>query len=147
MSSHTIKQLRALGLEAILKQQFEELAGPATRVLNPNWGVYFQLEALGKLHVESIVEDEKILAYAVFFIDYSLHDTGTLAAHSDVIYVAPTARGRALGNQLLDAAEEALKARGVDCVFYHTKDAHPHLAMLLKSRDATLNEVVFAKTL
>ena len=104
--------------------------------LNPDWGLYEQLEESGRLFVYTVGST----GYASFILSPDLHRKGHFSAVSDVIYIKPEERG--ILEECLPCIEKDLKGSGAD-----------HISVVVKTRsnkslyDYTLYEETYQKVI
>lgn len=89
-------------------------------------GLYQVLEERGNLVLvtaRTLAGD--LVGYAVYFVKMHPHYRSVKWAVSDIYWVAPEHRGRALGLKLFQRIEEELQADGVRVMHTTGKTAHP----------------------
>lgn len=91
-----------------------------SRPLNIFWDFFRKTEDIGGLVTIVARDDEEVVGYAVFILQYHLHSKLILTGHNDAIFVRKDRRTRA-GAKLLTAIEPILKNHGVNMVFMHVK--------------------------
>jgi hypothetical protein len=106
----------------LLEAHWEEVAHFKDIPLNPDYGIYQQLEAMGVLRIYSMRrEDGSLSGYVVFLVKPNLHYQQSLQAFQDIVYVDPNERLN--GAFFLMWCDEQLKAEGVQVVCHRVKHA------------------------
>ncbi len=108
---------------------------------------YTLFEELNMLHICTARDASMaVRGYAVFTLTPCYHKGGELMASLDALYLQPAMRRGLAALQLLRAAEEALRKRGVRSVQYSSPVARPCHA-LYRRLGAKHTESVFHKVL
>lgn len=81
--------------------------------LAPQWGAYEARDRAGELVLITLRELGALVGYFICFVAPDLHYAGCLTARMDILYVAPTVRGRHGGMRLIRAMRHELTRRGV----------------------------------
>lgn len=134
-------------IKTLIDGHYQELALNKDKVpLDPRWDVYETAEKLGSLHFVSVREDNtnKLVGYAIGFIEPELHYRTTLGYSMDIMYVHPEHRGEGLGNKLMSYLELDLKARGVQRLFLGSK-CHKDIGALFLRHKFKLVEMYYSK--
>lgn len=132
-------------LQPLFRLHWEEIAAYRDIPLDPHEQAYFTFEDSGVLRWYTARVAGRIVGYAVFLVGAALHYRGSLQARNDLVYLHPEHRGRRLGVALLEYADAALAAEGVQLISYHVKPAHPALAQLLEQRGFIHHETVYSR--
>lgn len=114
--------------------------------LDPNFEVYEELEKMGGLTILVVRDDNKIIGYAFFITNFSLHCKTVILAINDLFYVKPEYRGKEIGKILLEKSEEALKQRGVHQIIMMTKK-YANFSPLLERNGYEEIEAVYKKNI
>jgi GNAT superfamily N-acetyltransferase len=114
-------------LRPLLVRHYEELSEHREHgiALEPQDLAYRQREADGSLTMFIAREQGEIVAYMVTFVCPALHYQSCLSALPDIFYVLPERRRSAIGSELFDFAEKALRRRGVRAWIVGGKVKHP----------------------
>ena len=75
--------------------------------------LYQVMEEAKALHITTARLGGELVGYALYLLSPDMHSQGQLTAHSDAFFLAPQQRRGWAGRDLLRAAEEQLRARGV----------------------------------
>ncbi len=108
-------------LMPLLRAHAHEVAHYPDLPLDPDMETYAKIEATNGLRVYTARHEGALVGYLAFFVHRSLHYSGSVFAHSDVLYVDPAHRGTRTGVALIRYAHEQLKAEGVTVCFQHVK--------------------------
>lgn len=108
--------------EPLLLRHWEEVAlNRDTVALDPDWEAYQRVEDAGAFHVTTARQDGALVGYAAYVIAGNLHYRSLRVAECDIFWLAPERRHGMAGARLLKAAEEHLRALGVNKVILKTK--------------------------
>lgn len=127
MITYQVERLADIKIEVapLLLRHWEEIAlNRDTVPLDPNWDQYLFMDREGYLQITTAREDGKIVGYAAYFIAANLHYRSLVVADSDIFWLAPEKRKGMVGVKLLKAAEEHLKAVGVNKIVNKVKLKH-----------------------
>jgi len=106
---------------------------------------YKQVSAQGKLRLFTArSEENKLIGYAVFFIDYNLHYKKSLQALQDVIFIHPKHRG--IGGVFINWCDTQLMKENVQVSYHHVKAAH-NFGPLLERMDYKLVDLIYMRRL
>lgn len=130
----------------ILRCHWQELGQWPDIPLDVNLAAFQRLEAGGALRLYTARLDGKLVGYALYVLQRSLHYRYMLAIE-DVFYVERSRRGAYTGMRLLKYADEQLRADGVDVVTHHVKLAHPMLGKLCEKIGYEPVETLWARRL
>ena len=130
----------------LLMEQKTELAAYQDIEFNPDWERYTRAEKEGFLRVYTAREDERLIGYAVFFVDRNMHYQDSLQAKQDVFYVEQDRRGAAVGSALIQYSEQHLKLEGVQVIHHHAK-LHTAFGVLLERSGYVKLETILSKRL
>lgn len=111
-------------IEPLLYKHWEEIAHFKDIPLAPNREVYDRLEAAGVLRCFTARLAGALVGYLVATVVPSLHYSGSVQSHQDVLFVLPEHRKSRAGIGLLRFAERQLNAEGVQVLHQHMKVAH-----------------------
>jgi GNAT superfamily N-acetyltransferase len=104
----------------LLRKHWEEIAFYKDIELNPDYELYFRMEAMGATRAYAARDDQgKMIGYAVYFLRYNPHYKQSFMAVEDIIFFDPAARGR--GALFIKWCDDQLKALGVQIVSHHVK--------------------------
>lgn len=133
--------------QPLLARHYREIATHQDIPLDVDVDAYRGLEQAGRLCIVTARDGGRLVGYAVFVVMPAPHYRGSLQAQQDVLYIAPSARGRLLGSRLVRFSEEVLRRRGVQVVFQHVKAQHPALGVLLRHHGYEGVETIYSKRL
>lgn len=134
-------------IQPLLKMHFAEIAHFPDIPLAPNTLMYRVLEDKGALRIFTARNSGKLIGYAIFLVNHSMHYSGSLQAHQDILFVDPAYRGSTVGYRLIRHCDAALSSEGVQIVFHHVKRAHPRLARLVCKLGYDLMDLTYVKRL
>ena len=124
---------RALMEEAmpLVERQYAEVFHPCLPPLNMQIDVYEQVVALGMYHAFTArTETGELVGYASFFVQPMPQFGGVKSALEDGVYVHKGLRGRNIGGDLIDFAEGAFAAMGIEWVYQHAPEGHKFGSLL-----------------
>lgn len=129
----------------LLARHWEEIAlDKETVPLDPDWDLYRKIEDAGIYHVTTARKDGRLVGYAAYVLSGNFHYRSLYEAVVDIFFLAPELRKGSAGMRLLQAAEQALVAKGVNKIV--TKDKlHFSLAPLMKRMGYRAIETVYIK--
>lgn len=131
----------------LLAQHWREIARYQDILLDVDVERYVALDEAGHLATIVARQGDRIVGYALFFLQAHPHYRHSVQALQDVVYVDPTVRHAGIGTALIETAERVLAARGCDVVYHHVKTVHPALGTLLERHGYEWVEKVYAKRL
>lgn len=108
-------------IKPLLRSHFEEIAHYRDIPLAPDYARYFKAEEHGQLRIYTARMDGVLFGYAIYFVRPSLHYRTSLQAQQDILYLAPEYRQGGRGRALIEFADNALRAEGVQVVIQHVK--------------------------
>lgn len=118
-------------IKPLLDKHWSEIALNQDKIkLNPDWGVYNQLEQAGKLKIFTARDDGKLVGYFVVIVDRHIHYKDHLFANNDILFVDKKYRKGFTGIKLVKFAEKCLKEDGVSVLTINTKVHQPFDKML-----------------
>ncbi len=117
-------------IKPLLEAHYAEIAHYKDIPINCDFDAYLRLEAAGRLRIYGIRVDAILIGYAIFTVAKSLHYSGSLQAHQDVLYLDPAYRKGRVGLRFIQFCDSQLQADGVQVVFHHVKAAHNFGPML-----------------
>jgi GNAT superfamily N-acetyltransferase len=85
--------------------------------LAPQFGAYEARDAAGEVVLVTLRDLGRLVGYFLAFVGPGLHYRNCLTAQMDIIYVAPSSRGRFGGLRLIRTMMAELRRRGVDRFF------------------------------
>jgi GNAT superfamily N-acetyltransferase len=132
-------------IRPLLIDHWLELAAYSDIPLDPNYDHYQALDRAGLIRIYTARLDGALIGYVIMTVIKSHpHYRGQAWAVSDIVLVLKEHRNFGVGNGLFDLLEDDLKGSVVQI---HTKNAHPELQILLKSRGYDPIETTFSKRL
>lgn len=131
-------------IRPLLIRHWEEIAHFKDIPLNPSVDAYARLEAAGVLRCYTVRLAGALIGYLVATVVPSLHYSGSLQAHQDVLFLLPEHRRGRIGLHLLRFAEKALREEGVQVLHQHVKVAHD-FGPLLERDGYELVDKIYAK--
>lgn len=109
-------------IQPLWEQHYQEIAlDKDTIELNPHVEGYKEIDDLGGLIIFTIRDDNRLIGYSFFILQYSFHYKQLICAVNDLFYLLPEYRGRWLGTKFLKESEALLKKMGVHQVQMRTK--------------------------
>lgn len=152
----SIGEAMTKGLEELLHDHWIEVEAHRDEIpLAVDWPRYNLLERTGIYKSVAAQKDGRLVGYASYFLQPSLHNRYTVFAVNDVLYVARQHRKGLLGPRLIREAEKLLAAEGArvitqgDRKSVHSTDenSRANLGHLLLRSGYELAEKVYAKLL
>jgi hypothetical protein len=118
-------------LEPLLQAHWEEIARhtDTVNILNPDYARYYHAQSQNRLRIYTVRDDDSLVGYSIYFLNYNIHYQQSLRAFSDAIYVKPKHRGLA-SIRLLKYAEQELKADDIEVITIAMKIGHDHPELL-----------------
>ncbi len=133
-------------LRPLLFKHWEEIARDKDIPLEIDEKTYYEMDFSGKLKIYTARNDEnKLLGYCAFFINYNVHYKSSLQAVQDVIYIDKEHRG--FGRDFIKWCDEQLKELGVQKVFHHVKVNKLNFGPMLQMLGYELADTLWAKRL
>jgi hypothetical protein len=77
--------------------------------LDPKWGIYEELDALGYLTIFTMRDEGELIGYNIFRVDTHIHYQQDLWADNDVLYIKPEYRHAETTIEFLEFCEDALR--------------------------------------
>ena len=114
----------------LIEQHYKEVVVDG-RVMDIHWDYFDNLEKNGSLVTIVARSKGEVVGYAVFMLQYHLHNRTLITGHNDAVFVRKDKRTRA-GAMILIAAEAILISKGVKMIFWHVKPAVDFGSALLK---------------
>lgn len=107
----------------LLMAHYEEIAHFKDIPLKPDQATYAAVASVGALRVYTVRESvwKTLIGYAVFFLRQNIHYATSLQAVQDILYLAPSARGKLVGFRFIKWCDEELRKEGVQVVMHHVK--------------------------
>lgn len=150
MLTFQTERLAAVREEAapLLRRHWEEVALDQDTVpLDPDWEAYGRIEASDMLHITTARDQAgRLVGYSAYFLVPNLHYRSLCVAETDIFWLAPEYRKGTAGMRLLRAAEEHLKARGINKIVSKVK-LHRDTGPLFERLGYTAIERIYAKKL
>lgn len=150
MLTFRVEQLEAVRDEAapLLVQHWREIGlNQDTVPLDPDWDAYARIEAAGLMHITTARDaDGRLVGYAAYFLMPNLHYRSLHVAETDIFWLDPEHRKGTAGLRLIRAAEEQLKARGVNKIVSKVK-LHFDTGPVFERLGYIAIERIYAKTL
>lgn len=110
-------------MKPLFPLHWEELALNKDKVpLDPQYDVYLQRDAMGQVLFVTLRRDGELKGYFVGFVAPGLHYQTCLTLTMDIFWTHPDIRGGGAGLRLFKAVENEAKRRGVQRVFYGSKN-------------------------
>jgi GNAT superfamily N-acetyltransferase len=133
----------------LLRRHYEEIGPWRDIPLSPDHAQYEQLSALGALRIHTArLTDGSLIGYHCAIVIRSLHYSTMIVAQQDVLWVAPEYRRSCIGSDLMDVAEECVRAEGATVIFQHTKVTPGHdLGKYFMRRGYQPADMIYAKRL
>lgn len=121
-------------LKPMLVKHWEELANnKEVRPLDVDYNKYIELNEHGCFRLFTVRNDEdKLVGYASFFINFNLHYQTWLFASVDVYYIDPDYRNAGVGSQFITEMESWLKSMKVRSVTMMDKLHKSHESFFVK---------------
>ena len=134
-------------MSALWREHWEEVAINRDAIqLDPDFAQYVELERTGALHVVVARERGEIVGYHISIVRPHLHYRRSLSAFTDVYFLRASHRQGMTGVRLIKAAEESLRARGVQKMFTGTK-LHLDMGPIFERLGWTETERLFTKVI
>lgn len=122
---YQIESILSVAAEALplLQKHYDELTLNKDVVkLSPAWDRYAELEELGRFVVMTLRTEQNVLVgYSAFFLDFHLHYSDMPMASNDVLYLEPELRRSGHGLGLIQYSEDTLVALGAQKILWHVK--------------------------
>lgn len=128
----------------LLDQYAAECSIPTLGPPNPQWEIYYQMEAAGVFQLFAVYADGKMVGFAGVLSTILPH-YGVKAATVESLYVLPEFRSKGAGASLLSAIEAHARQVGCKAILY-SAPAGGQLEALLGKRHTRTNSV-FCKPL
>lgn len=131
----------------LAKNHYEEIASDKDIVkLNPWYYGFEELEKAGAMKIITAKDNGKLIGYAFFLVQRSLHYYDFIVAVADLYYVDPKYRHNNVGTDLLNKSEEILKDLGVHQIYMRTK-VYADFSPLLEKNGYNKIEVAYKKNI
>lgn len=132
----------------LLQAHWQEVGScPEKYTLHLDIPLYTSIERAGALHITSARHAQAgLVGYAVYFVQDYPHVQTLRMAQGDAVYLAPAQRKGFTALRLLQAAELALKARGVKNIM-QACTSKKDFGCLLRRLGYTSTETVYRKEL
>lgn len=132
-------------MQQLYPAHYEALALNKDKVpLDPAYEVYFQKDSVGEILCATLRDAGHMVGYFVGFVGPSLHYRTCLTLQMDIFWVSPEARGYMAGVKLFRCVELEAKRRGVQRVFYGSKE-HADASALFKRLGCDKVETYYMK--
>lgn len=119
-------------LVPLLHLHWKEVAHFKDIRLNPNLKFYKDLEQAKILRVYTIRKTEKLVGYAVFFVQKDPHHQHSVQAVQDLLFLSPSLRAKLIGYRFLKWCDKQLTKEGVEVIYHGVKKSHNFGLMLEK---------------
>jgi GNAT superfamily N-acetyltransferase len=129
-------------LQILAELEYAELGQPFP--LLPDWQRLRALEAAGKTLLLTVRSAGALIGANLMLVDTHIHYCSTRVAINDALFLREEYRRGRIGIKLINFAEIALRAQGVQAIFYHAKPLN-HLGALLQHLDYAAAETVYRK--
>lgn len=132
-------------MKPLFPAHWEELALDKDKVpLDPQYDIYLRRDAAGEVLFVTVREDGALVGYFVGFVAFGLHYRTCLTLTMDIFFVHPDARGHGAGLRLFKAVEAEAMRRGVQRVFYGSKN-HKDASRLFEAIGCAPVETYYSK--
>lgn len=128
----------------LMREHWDEITAYKDIPLGIDEEKYSKFEELGAMRAYSVREDDVLIGYAVFFVQYNPHYKGSLQATQDVVFIRKDKRG--FGKEFLAWCDKQLEDEGVQVVYHHIKTKHNWGAML-EQMGYQLTELIYSRRL
>lgn len=122
--------------EPLLRAHYDEISAFKDIPLEPDVALYMAGEAAGILRVftarleyDCEARHYPLVGYALYFVRPNPHYKSSLQANQDVIYLAPSVRGKT-GLKFIAWCDDQLAAEGVQVVYQHLKVKADHARLM-----------------
>jgi len=131
----------------LIDLHYKEIALNKNKVkLNPDWDVYRDLEAQGKLKIFTARDGEILVGYFVVVVCNNMHYKDHIFASNDIIFLHKDYRKGFAGIKLIKFAKKCLTDDGVSILTINTK-VHQPFDRLLERLGFNLIERVYSSYL
>lgn len=132
----------------LLEKHFHEIAHFQDIPLKPNFQRYIDIDRAGCLRTFTARDEfQKLVGYAVFFVQPNIHYQTSLQAVQDVIYLEKSQRGAGIGKLFIAWCDEELKLDGCQAVYHHVKENHKALGKCVESLGYKLVDLIYTRRL
>lgn len=132
--------------QQLIEQHWGEVvADGAQRKLDVNWDFFLRCESVGGLVTFVAREQDEIVGYAVFLLQYHLHCKTTVSAHNDAIFIRKDKRKGGLGIRFLQYIDEELPRLGANMIFFHVKPAADFGPFLTRRLKYKFHETIYVR--
>ncbi len=131
----------------LFQEHYAEMAPHKDIALDINIEAYQRAQQFGGLRIFSARNAGKLVGYAIFIVAPNSHYKTSQQAKQDILYVEKSMRGSWIGMQIVNYADRALAAAGVQVCYYDQKVAHPALGAILRRAGYDHIENVWGKRL
>jgi len=118
----TLNQFLPDFIPTLMETHYDELTGSKELILDPNYDLYYMIEAQEKLHIFTMREDGELIGYHLGIIDTGLHYKQNLFCLTDIYYVRKDYRQGVTGYRFFKKLEPVLKdlatKKGYDKLFW-----------------------------
>jgi len=129
----------------LTKEHWLEIGFAADKYnLDINFNIYDNMYKNNMLHLTTARHNNKLIAYALFFVFHCPHVQSKLIAQSHAIYVQPLFRKGYLGLNLLKKSEQELIKLGVKKIM-QISSTKKNYGNLLKRMGYELTEITYSK--
>jgi len=132
-------------MKPLLTEHWEEVAWYKDEIeFKPDYDKYYQIEALGMLHVVTVRDGGELIGYNLNFINAHLHYSDHKYAVNDIIFLKPEHRHASIAIELMAITEKELRELGVSVMTMHMKVDHPFKS-LMEQVDFARQEYIYSK--
>lgn len=132
----------------LLQKHYVEIAHFQDIELKPNFQRYMDIDKAGALRTFTARDElNKLVGYAVFFVQPAIHYMLSLQACQDIVYLEQSKRGLGIGREFIEWCDLQLKKDGCEVVYHHVKQKHPALGSVVESLGYELVDLIYARRL
>ncbi len=113
-------------MKPLLEKHYDEIAMYRDKIeFDPDYDMYYNLEAIGSLHMVTVRDDGNLVGYYVSFIHHNLHYKQNKFSVNDILFVHPDYRGSSVAYRMLKFVEAELRKIGCTVMTLHMKTDFP----------------------
>ncbi len=131
----------------LLHEHKEEIAHYPDIELRPDVDRYNMVEDKGALLCCTARIHGALAGYAIYFVDWNLHYSGSLQANQDVLFVTKPHRHGRVGYGLIRFSERELQLLGVQVMYQHIKVKTPETIVLFQKMGYEPMDLILTKRL
>lgn len=121
-------------LLALAQNQYATMRPFGLRQCKPDLEVYAAAEVRLRVFTARDAQTQRLAGYGVFLISPTSHDSDSLQALADAVYLHPDFRHGPVGLEFLGYMERELAGDGVELILHECLTEHPTLKVLLERR-------------